>query len=1072
MSVAGFSLRHPYTVVALIMLVCVLAGGALTRLPTDIFPEIDIPVVSVVWTYSGMSAPEIQDRIVTLHERQLAALVDDISRIEANSYAGVGVIKVYLHEGADVSRAVSQLASSALVVLKYMPRNITPPLILRYGATDVPIIQLSMSSNSLSDTRLNDLGQNIIRPDLAVVRGASVPYPYGGKPRVIMVDLDAEALQARGLTPADVTEALSHQNVILPSGDVKIGSKDYTVAMNNSPDAIAAINQFPIKQINGKTVFVGDVAHVHDGYQVQTNSVSQNGLPGALMLVRKTGGVSTLAVIDGIRAVLPEIRKLIPENVTLTPIFDQSIFVKAALNSVIMGGLMAAGLTALMILLFLGNWRLTLIIMASIPLSIITAVLLLYLGGQTLNTMTLGGFALAVGILVDNATVVIENVERNVSLGKPLEQAILDGTAEVGLPTFLATLSISVVFVPVFLLTGTAKYLFSPLSLSVILSLGASLLLSFTLVPVLFKYLMRSQVAAHPVGHGGAGSRQPAKQARRHRFNLLSLIHGEFERGFERFREIYRDALAWAVGRPLITASFFVLLIIASCFLFPWLGMDFFPQVDAGQMRLHVRAPPGTRIEDTQRYFAQVEGAIRQIVGNDQIDVILDNIGLPYSGINIALSDTATVGPMDGEILVSLKKNHTPTPDHVADLRRELPARFPQLQLFFQPADIVNQVLNFGQPAPIDIRISGPDSVAAYAVAAKLARDLTRVPGIVDSHVFQVPDAPALTVTVDRTLAREVGLNQETVANNLLVSLNNSLQVAPNFWVDPRNEVSYPLVVQTPTYRISSTQNLWTEPVTAPQNQDSQVLMNVAQFGRKNVPMIVSQLNIRPVFDVHADVQGRDLNSAAGAIDKIIDADKPDPSKAILVVLSGQVETMRESYSGLFSGMGLAVILVFLLLVINFQSWIDPLIVLMAVPFTLAGVMWMLFVSQTHISVPALMGTLMGIGLTTANSILVVTFANQRTAAGSDARTAAIEAGYTRLRPVLMTAGAMILGMIPMALGVGEGGEQNAPLARAVIGGLLFATAATLLFVPTMYSLLRREPRGVTATARPTVAPT
>jgi len=1072
MSVAGFSLRHPYTVVALIMLVCVLAGGALTRMPTDIFPEIDIPVVSVVWTYSGMSAPEIQDRIVTLHERQLAALVDDISRIEANSYAGVGVIKVYLHEGADVSRAVSQLASSALVVLKYMPRNITPPLILSYGATDVPIIQLSMSSNSLSDTALNDLGQNIIRPDLAVVRGASVPYPYGGKPRVIMVDLDAEALQARGLTPADITEALSHQNVILPSGDVKIGSKDYTVAMNNSPDAIATINQFPIKQINGKTVFVRDVAHVHDGYQVQTNSVSENGLPGALMLVRKTGGVSTLAVIDGVKAVLPEIRKLIPQSVTLTPIFDQSIFVKAALNSVIMGGLMAAGLTALMILLFLGNWRLTLIIMASIPLSIITAVLLLYLGGQTLNTMTLGGFALAVGILVDNATVVIENIERNASLGKRLEQAILDGTAEVGLPTFLATLSISVVFVPVFLLTGTAKYLFSPLSLSVTLSLGASLLLSFTLVPVLFKYLMRSQVAAHPAGHSGAGSRQPAKQATRHSFNRLSLIHGEFERGFERFRDVYRDALAWSVGRPLVTAAFFALLIIASCFLFPWLGMDFFPQVDAGQMRLHVRAPPGTRIEDTQRYFAQVEAAIRQIVGNDQIDVILDNIGLPYSGINIALSDTATVGPMDGEILVSLKKNHTPTPDHVADLRRKLPGRFPQLQFFFQPADIVNQVLNFGQPAPIDIRISGPDSAAAYAVAARVARDLTRVPGIVDSHVFQVPDAPALTVNVDRTLAREVGLNQETIADNLLVSLNNSLQVAPNFWVDPRNEVSYPLVVQTPTYSISSTQDLWTEPVTASQNQDSQVLMNVAQFGRKNVPMIVSQLNIRPVFDVHADVQGRDLNSAAGAIDKVIDADKPDPSKAISVVLSGQVETMRESYSGLFSGMALAVVLVFLLLVINFQSWIDPLIVLMAVPFALGGVMWMLFVSQTHISVPALMGTLMCIGLTTANSILVVTFANQRRAAGSDPRTAAIEAGYTRLRPVLMTAGAMILGMIPMALGVGEGGEQNAPLARAVIGGLLFATAATLVFVPTMYSLLRRKPKGMTATARPTVAST
>ena len=1069
MPIASFALRRPYTVAALIMLVCLLAAGAGWRMPTDIFPEINIPVVSVVWTYNGMSAPEIQDRIVTLHERQLASIVDDIQRIEANSYAGVGVIKVYLHEGADVSRAVSQLASSALVVLKYMPRNITPPLILRYGATDVPIIQLSMSSNSLTDTALNDLGQNIIRPDLAVVRGASVPYPYGGKPRVIMADLDQEALQSRGLTAADVSDALARQNVILPSGDVKIGSKDYTVAMNNSPDVIATINQFPIKQIDGKTVFVRDVAHVHDGYQVQTNSVSQNGLPGALMLVRKTGGVSTLAVIDGIRAVLPEIRELIPKTVTLTPIFDQSIFVKAALNSVLMGGMMAAGLTALMILLFLGNWRLTLIILASIPLSIISAVLVLYVMGQTLNTMTLGGFALAVGILVDNATVVIENIERNVGLGKPLERAILDGTAEVGVPTFLATLSISVVFVPVFLLTGTAKYLFSPLSLSVIISLGASLLLSFTLVPVLFKYLMRSQVAAHHQAQDHGGGKGPG---RGRRINPLAWIHGHFERGFERFREIHRNALSWAVDRPVVTSAFFVLLIGLSCLLFPRLGMDFFPQVDAGQMRLHVRAPPGTRLEDTQAYFAKVEAAIRDIVGNDQVEVILDNIGLPYSGINIALSDTATVGPMDGEILVSLKEKHASTPKHVADLRRELPGRFPMLQFFFQPADIVNQVLNFGQPAPIDIRISGPNSDAAYAVAAKLTQDLNVVPGVVDAHVFQVPDAPALTVDVDRTLARQLGLGQESIANNMLVALNNSLQVSPNFWLNPHNEVSYPLVVQAPTYRINSTQDLWTLPVTAQQNESPQVLMNVAQFGRRKVPMVVSQLNIRPVFDVHADVQGRDLNSAAEAIDAVIKADRPAPSTAITVTLSGQIETMRESFSGLFSGMGLAVILVFLLLVVNFQSWIDPLIVLFAVPFALAGVMWMLFVTQTHISVPALMGTLMGIGLTTANSILVVTFANQRMALGLGPRAAAIEAGYTRLRPVLMTAGAMILGMVPMALGVGEGGEQNAPLARAVIGGLLFATAATLVFVPTMYRLLRREPRRSPATGSHSVAST
>ena len=1048
MSLPAFSLRRPYTIFAVIALMCLLAAGAAQRMPTDIFPEIDIPVVSVVWTYNGMSAMDMQNRILALHERQLASLVDDIARIEANSYVGVGVIKVYLHEGADVSRAISQLGSSALVVLKYMPRNITPPLILRYGATDVPIIQLSLSSNTVTDTALNDLGQNIIRPALAVVRGASIPYPYGGKPRVIMVGLDQDAMQARGLTPAEISDALARQNVIMPSGDVKIGSKDYTVAMNNSPDLISAINNFPIKSINGKTVFVRDVAHVHDGYQVQTNSVTQNGLPGALMLVRKTGGVSTLAVIDGIKKALPDIERLLPKGVLLKPIFDQSIFVKAALDSVIMGGLMAAGLTALMILLFLGNWRLTLIILASIPLSIIFAVLGLYVLGQTLNTMTLGGFALAVGILVDNGTVVIENIERHVGLGEPLEEAILNGTSEVGLPTFLATLSISLVFVPVFLLTGTAKYLFSPLSLSVIISLISSLVLSFTLVPLLFKYLMGSQVHA---GHALEG--EPARRG----FNPFGFIHRSFERGFLVLRVAHRNALAWMVDQPIITVAFFVLLAGASLTLYPRLGMDFFPQIDAGQMRLHVRAPPGTKLEQTQQYFAEVESAIRDIVGDQQIDVILDNIGLPYSGINIALSDTATVGPMDGEILISLKEKHTPTPQHVADLRRELPKRFPQLQFFFQPADIVNQVLNFGQPAPIDIRVSGPKDEDAYAMAAKLARDINSVPGVVDSHVFQVPDAPALTVNVDREMAREVGLGQQTVASDMLVSLNNSLQVSPNFWLNPKNGVSYPLVVQTPTYQIKSTRDLWTLPVTAPDSKDPQLLMNVAKFGRGMAPMIMSQLNIRPVYDVHADVQGTDLNSAADAIEKVIAADKPDPSKAIKVTLSGQIETMQESFDGLYSGMALAVVLVFLLLVINFQSVTDAVVVLLAVPFALCGAMWMLFVTQTHISVPALMGTLMCIGLTTANSILVVTFCNQRADAGVSPRLAAVQAGFTRLRPVLMTAGAMILGMIPMAFGVGEGGEQNAPLARAVIGGLLFATAATLLFVPTMYRLLRGE---------------
>jgi len=666
--------------------------------------------------------------------------------------------------------------------------------------------------------------------------------------------------------------------------------------------------------------------------------------------------------------------------------------------------------------------------------------------------MTLGGFALAVGILVDNGTVVIENVERHLGMGEELELGIINGAREIGIPTLLSTLSICIVFVPIFLLQGTAKYLFSPLSLSVCLSLLASLLLSFTLVPVLFKYLMRSYLAKHRGAHGQHHKRRIAW------YNPFALIHYGFEAGFNKFRHAYRNTLAWSVGRPLPTVIFFIALMVVSVMLFPHLGRDFFPQVDAGQMRLHVRAPPGTRLEKTQEYFADVEKSIRQIVGGKQIDVMLDNIGLPYSGINIALSDSATVGPMDGEILISLTKEHTPTAAHVADLRRELPKRFPDLQFFFQPADIVNQVLNFGQPAPIDIRVTGPNGDLDYALATKLVHDLKAVPGIVDAHVFQVPDAPALRVNVDRTLAQEVGLTQQGVANNLLVTLNSSAQIAPNFWLNPNNSVSYPLVVQTPTYRVDSVPSLMQVPL-APSEENQELLMNVAKLSRGPVPMVMSQLNIRPVFDVNADVQGRDLETVAEAIDNVIQKNKPDEKTAMHLELAGQIATMRSSYSGLFGGMGLAVVLVFLLMVINFQSWLDPLIVLMAVPFALAGVMWMLYGTQTHMSVPALMGTLMCIGLTTANSILVVTFANDRMAAGDDAFTAAVAAGYTRLRPVLMTAGAMILGMIPMALGVGEGGEQNAPLARAVIGGLIFATLATLIFVPAMYRLLRRSPQ-------------
>ncbi len=865
--------------------------GAALRMPIDIFPEIDIPVVAVVWTYNGMSAEDIQNRILTLHQRQLASLVDDISRIEAVSYQGVGVEKIYLHEGADVTRAVSQLASSALVVLKYMPPNITPPLVLRYGATDVPIIQLSLSSRSLPDSKLNDLGQNIIRPALAVVHGAEVPYPYGGKPRVIMADLDLEALSARGLSASDVSGALQRQNVILPAGDVKIGDKDYTLAMNNSPDIIESINAFPIKEIAGRTVFMRDVAHVHDGFQVQTNSVSVNGTPGALMTIRKTGGVSTLAVIDGVRAALKDIKAVLPKDVTVKALFDQSLFVRAALHSVLLSAGMAAGLTALVIILFLGNVRLSVIILAAIPLSIIIAVLFIKLAGQTLNTMTLGGFALAIGILVDNGTVVIENIERHVGMREPLRQAIVTGCGEVAIPTFLSTLCICIVFVPVFLLEGTAKYLFSPLSLSVIGSLLASLALSFTMVPVLFSYLMRRQIQEFHAEPSYARDRAPV-----HSKNPMVRFQARFERGFEAFREAYRTTLSWALSQARLTVASFLVLIVVSALLFPLLGRDFFPQVDAGQMRLHVRAPAGTRLEKTQQYFAQVEAQIRTLIGKDQIDVMLDNIGLPYSGINVALSDSATVGPMDGEILISLTEKHTATAKLIAMLRRELPARFAELQFFFQPADIVDQVLNFGQPAPIDIRISGPDQGAAFALASEMARALTRVAGVVDSHVFQVPNAPALTVNMDRVLATETGVTQQEAANNVLVATNSSAQTAPNFWVDPRNSVSYPLVVQVPTYRIGSSQDLQTMPVTSGAGRTSgQLLLNLASFGREAVPLVTSQLNIRPVFDVHADVQGRDLYSAAHDIDEVIKARQPDASKALKITLSGQVETMRRA---------------------------------------------------------------------------------------------------------------------------------------------------------------------------------
>jgi multidrug efflux pump subunit AcrB len=835
-------------------------------------------------------------------------------------------------------------------------------------------------------------------------------------------------------------------NVIVPSGDVKMGSKDYPVTMNNSPDVIAKMNDFPVKSVNGRQVFLRDVAHVHDGFQTQTNLVTQNGVPGALLTIRKTGAVSTLAVVGGVRDYLPELQKQLPKGVSVTPLFDQSVFVRASLQGVVREGAIAAGLTALMILLFLGNWRLTLIVMLSIPTSILIALVVMYFMGQTLNTMTLGGFALAVGILVDNSTVVIENIERHRSEGDSLTDSIVKGANEIGIPTLLSTLSICIVFVPVFLLSGVARYLFSPLSLAVLLSLLASLVLSFTVVPVMFDFLMRSQKHQHE------GQRPTGR-------NPFAWSHYGFTRGFEKLREGYRNALSWCVAFPWLTAAFFGVLIVGSLALFPILGRDFFPNVDAGQMRLHVRAPAGSRIEVTAQKFAQVEKAVREIVGNNQINSVLDNIGLPYSGMNMAIGDTATVGTMDGEILISLNEDHTPTQAHMADLRRELPKRFPDCQFFFQAADIVNQVLNFGQPAPIDVRVVGSDPDKTFALAEKLSHDLAAVPGVVDSHVFQVPKIPGMHFNIDRSLAQQVGMDQRQTAESLLVTLNSSGQIGPNFWVNPKNGVSYPLVAQTPGYTLNSLQDLQTMPLksSAGSHDQGQLLMNVADINRVSSPALISQLNVRPVFDVNANVQGRDLFGVSKDIQKVLDRDQPPALEPISIVLSGQIDTMTKSYSGLFGGMALAVVLVFLLMAIKFQSWLSPLIVLLAVPFALSGVMWGLFLTHTYVSVPALMGGLMCIGLATANSILVVAFADDRMQEGYSPVEAAVAAGFTRLRPVLMTAAAMILGMLPMALALGEGGEQNAPLGRAVIGGLLFATFATLIFVPAMFALMNRR---------------
>jgi multidrug efflux pump subunit AcrB len=1052
MWIVRLALRRPYTFVVMSMMIVILGILAIFRMPTDIFPEIDIPVVSVIWSYAGISPEEMAEVVTIRCERSFTTSVNDIEHMESQSLPGLSIIKIFFHPNAKVEAAVAQLAAASQAVLHSLPTGMTPPSILRYNASSVPILQLSISSDTMSESSLYDYGYQFIRTQMATVQGASFPLPYGGRPRQIMVDIDLKSLYAQGLSANDVVNAVNAQSLIIPSGIAKIGPNEFVVRLNSLPPSAEAFNSLPIKQTNGTTVYLRDIGHVRDGYAIQSNIVRHNGNRSILLTVLKNGGSSTLSIVAKIKEILPRIRSTLPAALNLKLLFDQSIFVRAAINGVLKEATIAALLTGLMILLFLGSWRSTIIVCISIPLSILTSLAVLNLLGETINVMTLGGLALAVGILVDDATVEIENIHRNLGQRKPIIKAILDGASQIAVPAFVSTLCICIVFVPVIFLSGAARYLFTPLALAVALAIMASYLLSRTLVPTMVKYLLRGEASRYQsesgeMEHAGHG--------------WFARIHHGFQTRFERMRNAYRRLLGSALAHRKLVVACFGLIVAACAALLPFIGTDFFPQVDAGQIRLHVRAPAGTRIEETEAYFKQVEDTIRQTVPPAELSDILDNIGLPYSGFNIALSDSATIGSFDGEVLVSLKPDHASTWNYIRDLRHRLNRQFPDLTFFFQPADIVGQILNFGLPAPIDVQVIGPltNAPANYALARQITARLARIPGAVDVHLHQVVDAPELRFNVDRTRADQLGLTQQDVANSLLISLSGNLQLAPNYWINPQNGVDYPIIVQAPEYRMSSTAELLDTPVHAGgASAQNQLLTNVAHLDRGATASVVNHYNVQPLYDVYANVQDRDLGSVAGEVHRVLDDFRSKLPKGSFFETRGQVETMRTSFIGLGVGLVFAVVLVYFVMVVNFQSWLDPFIILMALPGALSGILLMLFVTQTTINVPSLMGAIMSIGVATANSILLVNFANDVRATGADSITAALEAGYTRLRPVMMTALAMIVGMLPMALGVGEGGEQNAPLGRAVIGGLLLATVATLFFVPVVYSVLRRNP--------------
>jgi multidrug efflux pump subunit AcrB len=1057
MWIVRLALRRPYTFVVAALVLLLLTPFVLLRTPTDIFPAINIPVVSAVWTYSGLSAQEIEQRILYNHERMIATIVDNIEHVESTAYNGAGVIKVFLRPGASVDTGVAQLTATGQAILRQLPAGITPPIIIRYNASTVPILQYSFASKKFSEQELQDITFNQVRVGLANVAGASVPYPYGGKQRVVAVDLDLAALKAKNLTPSDVLNALNAQNLILPSGTAKIGPTEYDVALNSSPEILNELNELPIKTVNGAVICMREVALVHDGYQPQQNVVRLDGVRGVLLTILKSGTASTLDVVRGVKAAMPRILSGLPPELEGREFADQSIFVRAAVNGVVKEGVIAAALTALMILLFLGTWRGTFIIAVSIPLSVLASIAALSALGETINLMTLGGLALSVGILVDDATVEIENVHRQMAQGKPTIQAILDGAQEIALPAFVSTLCICIVFVPMFFLTGVARYLFVPLAEAVVFAMLASYILSRTLVPTLVMWFYRHiQYRGHLSDTGAVAPW----------LRPFVVIQTWFEQRFSRFREGYRRLLGAVLRQRRTFAALFLLFCAGTAFLLlPQLGQDFFPAVDAGQLRLHLRARTGTRIEETAKLTDQVEAAIRNEIPERELNGILDNIGIPNGGIPLTYIDNGLIGTGDADILVSLRHGHQPTEHYVRRLRARLNRDFPGTTFYFLPADIVSQTLNFGLPAPFDIQIVGREQAENRAIAARLAGQLRHVPGVVDVRVQQPADLPQLKFAVNRVKASELSLTERDVANSMLLSLSGSSQVQPIYWLNPKNGVQYLVNVRTPQHAMDSLAALRSIPVGAsrPGEGDAPLLANLATIRRASSPPTVSHYNVMPVIDVFGGVSGRDLGGVLRAIKPLVAQAQKELPRGSFIILRGQAQTMSSSFIGLGIGLVMALALIYLLLVVNFQSWLDPFIIISALPGALAGVLWGLYLTFTTLSVPALMGAIMSLGVATANSVLVVTFARNNLRRGMDPLTAAWDAGTGRLRPVLMTALAMIIGMLPMALGLGEGGEQNAPLGRAVIGGLVVATLATLFFVPVVFRLLHR--RGTVKTA-------